>query len=948
MAVTKDSVQSLYIAYYGRPADPSGLDYWTNRANAEGLNAVVNAFGNSEEATNLYGSLTIQARVNNLYQNMFGRNADTEGLNFYVGKVLDGTYTLATLAQHILNGVNPNVPASKADGDVLNKKLAAANAFTLALDTTAEILKYDEASEVTQGVAFLAGITAATTDAEITTKVGTATAGLVGSDAVAKTFTLTTGEDTLTGTTGNDKFSASIVESNLGDAAATLQGFDSLDGGAGADTLKATLLDDVNVDSTSIETYELKGGDVAGLTVGVAADVTTLVNKMVGETTINGAAALATITQNGDENLNVNGMKATSVSLNVESADEITVAFAAAGTAKAAETLSVSFDGDLTVASALTKTLTVTANGAGTFDTTDDAANDIFTLTDAGEVVTATINGTGDIEVNLGTDTDKLTSFDASALVGGVDVALAGAATSVLASVKGGQGDDDLSVTNLKDAGSIELGAGNDTLVTTTAKGAYTIDGGAGDDDITINNVVTNKAAVINGGDGDDTISTIAVEAAYATTGTTLTVNTGAGNDTVIAGALQDAVATVNFDGGAGDADVIRITDGLDITSAKRFSNFEVLDVTGAGAAEAYDLSRELSLNAVLVNGAAADAELNNVQAGTTLEVRDGGSATIAYNLEGYNPVTTVDGTGDADTVSVLLTQDDSANVVNAATATDLVNDLALTAEGIETVSINATAQVGTNTKGTVSTADDVAIAGSDYHNNVELISTTVETITVSGNAQVTLTVADADALTLIDASSNTGGVTVDFSTNLTEITFLGGSGDDVVTANNFVAVIDAGAGADSITTGGMTTVVYGAAADSKLALDKDGVLDFTAMDSIDIDAESGVTWENYDFELQTGDRIDLTAFNFTGGRIEAVEQKGVIDLLALVKNTANAGKDFFLDATVDRAVVLASFENNNYVFVDANKDGNFAAADDLVILVGTAELTVDDFMFQA
>jgi len=185
-------------------------------------------------------------------------------------------------------------------------------------------------------------------------------------EVIGQTFTLTTGEDVLTGTAGNDTFNAPIVESNLADPTATLQSFDEINGGAGTDTLKATLLDDVIIDSVSVENVELKGGDAdLGMTVGIAADVVSLSNSMVGNTTIDGAEGLATITQRGDYNLSVNDMKATAVTLNVEDADNI-VTFLAAGTAKAAQTLTVNFNGDIRVASALTATLNVVVAGEGT------------------------------------------------------------------------------------------------------------------------------------------------------------------------------------------------------------------------------------------------------------------------------------------------------------------------------------------------------------------------------------------------------------------------------------------------------------------------------------------------------------------------------------------------------------------------------------------------------
>ena len=44
-------VLEAYLAYYGRPADPDGLAYWSDRLLDEGgnLNSIIDAFGDSQE-----------------------------------------------------------------------------------------------------------------------------------------------------------------------------------------------------------------------------------------------------------------------------------------------------------------------------------------------------------------------------------------------------------------------------------------------------------------------------------------------------------------------------------------------------------------------------------------------------------------------------------------------------------------------------------------------------------------------------------------------------------------------------------------------------------------------------------------------------------------------------------------------------------------------------------
>ncbi|WP_179401928.1 DUF4214 domain-containing protein [Burkholderia guangdongensis] len=130
-------IQEAYIAYYGRPADPAGLAYWAQQlANANGnLNVIINAFGNSAESQALYGGSNTAAQVNAIYETLFGRQADTAGLNYYVQGITQGQFTLASVALNIYNG------AQGADATLLADKLAYADAFTAGVSqsTSAQI-----------------------------------------------------------------------------------------------------------------------------------------------------------------------------------------------------------------------------------------------------------------------------------------------------------------------------------------------------------------------------------------------------------------------------------------------------------------------------------------------------------------------------------------------------------------------------------------------------------------------------------------------------------------------------------------------------------------------------------------------------------------------------------------------------------------------------------------
>lgn len=133
----EQQVQQMYVAYYGRPGDPEGVDYWSGRLAEVGGNWIadlVNAFGDSPEYTERFGSLPQETLTNNLFLGLFNRAADAEGLAYYVDLLNRGSLsglnpelrqsTLAQIALDIANG------ASGEDSVVLQNKLYVADYFT--------------------------------------------------------------------------------------------------------------------------------------------------------------------------------------------------------------------------------------------------------------------------------------------------------------------------------------------------------------------------------------------------------------------------------------------------------------------------------------------------------------------------------------------------------------------------------------------------------------------------------------------------------------------------------------------------------------------------------------------------------------------------------------------------------------------------------------------------
>jgi len=124
---SRNYVQKAYVAYYGRPGDPGGQGYWASRMDAEGgsLNAIIGAFGTSDEFNRRYGGLGYTQLVTKIYQQTLGRNPDQAGLDYYVGELQAGRRTLQSITLDVLNGAT-----TAPDATVVANKLDVAAYFT--------------------------------------------------------------------------------------------------------------------------------------------------------------------------------------------------------------------------------------------------------------------------------------------------------------------------------------------------------------------------------------------------------------------------------------------------------------------------------------------------------------------------------------------------------------------------------------------------------------------------------------------------------------------------------------------------------------------------------------------------------------------------------------------------------------------------------------------------
>lgn len=147
------AMQRIYVAYFGRAADPAGLAFYANSLMAAGaatdiagisssygsnasVKSLIDGFATSKESSDLYpgdNSTFLDA----VYRNLFNREPDAAGKAYWVGLMDSGAITRAVAAVSVMAG------AQTTDLDLINNKTRVAGDFTTALDTAAERAAYD-------------------------------------------------------------------------------------------------------------------------------------------------------------------------------------------------------------------------------------------------------------------------------------------------------------------------------------------------------------------------------------------------------------------------------------------------------------------------------------------------------------------------------------------------------------------------------------------------------------------------------------------------------------------------------------------------------------------------------------------------------------------------------------------------------------------------------------
>jgi Ca2+-binding RTX toxin-like protein len=626
-------------------------------------------------------------------------------------------------------------------------------------------------------------------------------------------------------------------------------------------------------------TVKARGSDQTGLTLTHEESIT--IDSSTAATTVGTLTApdATSLTITGDEDLTITNLASNTLLASIDaSASTGAISVGATSNASLADMTITAGTGGMEV-----------DGGAGDDTFTGNAGNDSV---DGGEGADALTGAAGNDDLDGGAGNDTLLGGD------GNDTLTIGAGDD---SVDGGAGNDSIVLgTNLSandvidggdgtDTASIELGAAT-TIPALTSVEVLSVDNSTGGT-ATVSFALASAVNKVNWlADSDDQNlvlsgfgggTVISYEA-----GDDLTVDTTAGASLAVYSAVAGGAVTVadassvTIVGAAANASFGVVTlDAVDTTSltltaggtgtedltvttidgTDQLTSLTVTTNEADGDIVADDMADADSLTSLTIVAAAGDVTLAEIGGAAGVSGSAESLATVSVTATAGAQVSTaeifadnVDGVTDNDmTVTLSASGEDSALVASSITLDSIAN-----APGTATISVSGDG-ASTITNAVTSQEITVTKSGEGAASFGDLDAGSTLTMTLAGAGDVTVTTSDAEGDTSITATDLTGDL--DFTTTSTHnVTVTGGTGADDITVGNsavgFLAVVDGGAGAD--------TIVGGTSADSLIGGDgNDSITAGGGNDTIDAGAGNdrivmGTTLNAYD-NIDGGDGID-------------------------------------------------------------------------------------------
>lgn len=137
---TEESVTKLYVATFNRAPDAAGLNYWLNDSGLQ-LEEIAQSFFDQPETQEAYppGSSNLDF-VEDIYINLFNRESDQAGLDYWVGELNLGRIEKAVFILAVINGAQDTIEFGN-DATILTNKTTVGLEFAKAgLNDTADAI----------------------------------------------------------------------------------------------------------------------------------------------------------------------------------------------------------------------------------------------------------------------------------------------------------------------------------------------------------------------------------------------------------------------------------------------------------------------------------------------------------------------------------------------------------------------------------------------------------------------------------------------------------------------------------------------------------------------------------------------------------------------------------------------------------------------------------------
>lgn len=705
MALTKTQISELYVSIFNRASEKSGSQNWLNSGYNTDATTMANAMLATDAAKTYFGtSLDSNAAfVEHIYANTLnkgGADVDAAGKAGWVEFLETGKSRGEMVAKMIEAIKEYQVGGSKyATANQATKDAAQQFANRVEVsDYTADTLETIAVSEIDSTLSFGGALIVTANPTTVTTAKNSVQALTID----GKTFTLTTGVDTITGTEFNDLIIG--VTSSLS-SEKTLSPTDNIDGGAGSDTAK----------------FSMKA-DFTGFT-----GTNTMKNVETVELT-NDSTIARTFDATGVSGVEKYKIDATKADVKLKDLDAAGITIDYSG-AKAKE-INVAFDTAFTALNGTADAMTLNVNGLGI----DEAAKTATKAAVALDALEVKMAGIEELTINSNTNASVL---DLAGVTAAKTITLAGAADTKITAVAG-------TVTTVD--GTTATGKLNLDLTAATA--LNNVATGSADDIIKINAATLIANAQINGGAGEDTLVVTNASGAAKTLQLSMSdvekVSVGAlvvSNDVLLSNTNTSGLSTVDVTGA--------------LAAKLSLVNLAGADMTVNGKAAVAASTGEVYLDnsgATTVNLSATAADITDKKATTNdLDITAANTASLVVNVGEY-----------VDSSSVISAEKATSVTVNVASGKDKTTptpaeitkfDGKINAAKAETITVNATGIIAGTINAAAATSANITTTAAS---SLVLDAEKLESLTVTAGANLNFAGSDLTAVQTLEA--NTAG----------------------------------------------------------------------------------------------------------------------------------------------------------------------------------------------